>query len=174
MAVGPEHVFVSSAFEAVLAVVAEAAQNAAQGLRAGTEPGAAAVVFKADDGAELRLKGEIADHALLRTLRREVEDVQAGAACPCGGVIVVAHELVAAADAEKDRPVLRGGADIRALASAQVLQQQALFKVLTAAYEKEVEAAELPPFPYGQLGDGAAYAAPLEALLMQRTLPRSP
>ena len=116
VAVGPEHVFVSSAFKAVLAVVAEAAQNAAQGLRAGTEPGAAAVVFKADDGAELRLKGEIADHALLRTLRREVEDVQAGAACPCGGVIVVAHELVAAADAEKDRPVLRGGADIRAAA----------------------------------------------------------
>ena len=76
----------------------------------------------------------------------------------------MAHELVAAADAQKGRSVLRRGADVRALAAAQVLQQQPLLEVLAAADEEQVEVPQPAALAYGQLRHSAAYAAPLQAL----------
>lgn len=122
------------------------------------------MVLKAHDASELGLEGEVAYHALLGTLGGEVEHVHARAADARGRVVVVAHELIAAADAEEGGPVLGCGADVRALAATQVLQQQALLKVLAAADEEEVKAAQRPALAYRQLRYRAAYAAPLQAL----------
>ena len=165
VAVGAEGVQVPRALGAVGAVVAVAAYDPAQRLHALAEPGAAGVVLKADDGAELRLKGEVAYHALGRADRLKVQRAQEVEALARVRLVAVTHQLVAAADAQEGLAVGHGGLDVRALAAAQIVQQQALLEVLAAADEEDVVLAQRPALAQRQLGDGAAYAAPGQALL---------
>src|SRR5437870_1631943 len=70
MEICPDRPSHSSAFEAALAVVPEAGQDAAQWLGAGIEPGPAGVVLEARQcvpgtGVELALEEDVADHSAL-------------------------------------------------------------------------------------------------------------
>ena len=169
MAVRAEDVFPVRALGLVLAVVAEAGEHRAQRLEPRSEHRAAAVVFKADDHAAARAVGAaelvVADHALLRADRAEIEQPDEVAALPVEGLVVVAHHLIAAADRQEDDAVVRRGADLVGAAAVEVLEQDLLLEVLAAADEHEVKAGKGFPRAEGQARDGGAEPAPDEALL---------
>src|SRR5688572_26938624 len=117
--VGAVGVVDDGAFGAVFGVVAVAAQDTPERFGAGAEEGASAVVFEADErgasaGGGVPMEDDVADaagHGGAGVDGVEVEEAEAGQAIAGGGLVVVAKELVAAADDEHGKAVLEGGAE---------------------------------------------------------------
>src|SRR4051794_11590208 len=104
--VGPDHLVAAHALRTTGAVVAVALEHAAQGLRAGTEAGAAAVVLEAGqhlgtvipEAGEVDLDRDVADEPrAVLAHRADVDEPQAGDAL-VAELVAVAEQLVAAAD----------------------------------------------------------------------------
>ena len=169
VAVGAEHIAPADALGAVAAVIAAAMHHGAERGDALAQIGAAAVVFKADDGPAAALrraaKDEIADDALLRADGVEVHRAGIVELVAVPGAVIAAQHLVAAADGEDRLAVRRRLAQLARLAPGEVAQEHLLLEILSAAEEKEVEIRKARRFARGQRRDRAVDAAPRAALL---------
>ena len=175
MAVGAEDVFIAHALGLVLAVVAEAGQHRPKGLHALSQPGFAAVVFKAHHQAPAALGAApelvVSDHALLGAHGVEIYRADEVAALAVVGLIVVPQHLVAAADGQEGDAVVDGGTDLPILAPVQILQQHLLLEVLPAADEHQVEVRKPRLGADGQPGDLSVDAPPAQAALQAQHVP---
>src|SRR5829696_1870513 len=178
--VGAVGVQAAGALGAVFAVVAEAQDHLAQGFQVVAEVGTAAVVLETDDlapGAVLRTadaREDVADQALLVGSPRlgvQIEDAYTRELLALGGLVGVAHELVPAADPEDDAPVLDDGPQVGALLAGEVLDEERLLPILTAAEEEEVAAGGVYALAEANVHDLHGYAAPLAALLYGDDVP---
>src|SRR5690348_8222644 len=144
-----DHAALHRALGPVRAVVAVAQQNLARRSRVGAEVGAAAVVLEPDEraGGEMqrlaRLDDDVADEALLARLRGHVEQADAVEPLAVGRLVVVAEQLVAAADREHLGAVLDRRLQMLLLVLAQVVVDQRLFAVLAAAEEEDIDVLHL-------------------------------
>ena len=103
VAVGTECVFVPRSFRFVLSIVSEALQHCAQRANVISQVRSSAVVFKADDRVLSRIISEpvgiVSDHSLLSSDCIKIDGAQEFTDMPFLRLIVMAHHLIAAADA---------------------------------------------------------------------------
>src|SRR3972149_1739227 len=133
MEVRAVRVSVCRAFGAVLAVVAEPRHHLPQRVGRGTQDGPPAVILKSDEGgrgAGLRwipADDDVADQAraaLPWVLRRQVEEPDPRQIPALRRPVVMAHQLIAAADRQQRCSCLDGLAQRRAFALLQVARRQ--------------------------------------------------
>src|SRR5205085_12612695 len=132
----------TATFEAALAVVAEAGNDAAERLRSPVEMRAAGVVLEAgehppDPGFELALEQDVADHAPLTGDRLEREEADAREVDAVEVAVRTAEQLVAAADSEQCRAVGDRRQHVLGL-GGQILRDKCLLTILTAADAQQV------------------------------------
>ena len=140
--VGAEHIFVDGALGVVFAVVAMAADDGAEGLFALAEEGAAVVIFKAEVGFAKFVVADldVADEALEIFLMQGVVRQRAEALYlfTVSGFVILANELIAAADGNADAATLNVFDELVAL-GRKVFGDDFLLVVLAAADEKKVK-----------------------------------
>ena len=112
---------------------------------------------------------QVADHALLCSLGVEGDGADEAALLPRVGEVVLAQQLVAAADGEHRGVVLDEAGELAGLgvcpSCPEVVEQGALVEVLAAADEEEVELGQVGMVSHAHAGDARLDAAPLAALL---------
>src|SRR3989475_2504862 len=144
MQVGPVHVAADRSFVPIRTVVPKTGDHGPQGPRARPEPRTASVILKPDQSPSAKPRAandDVADQAPgLRAgmFRRQVEEPESNQLLTLGGSIVVAEELVAAADGQHDRAATRGIQEGLTLPLPEVSRRQMLLAVLPAAHEIEV------------------------------------
>ena len=110
MHIRPDDATLHASFATISSVVAMALKHSAQRLRFRAEEGAAAVVLETDQRAraealDLGLNDDVADEAPLPRLRPHIDEPDPVVALAVGGLVVVAEQLVAAADSQDLRSV---------------------------------------------------------------------
>ena len=117
MAVSTEGIAETDAFSSVLSVVSEAFEHFSQRAYAASQPGTAAVVFKADDcalsGVISQLESIIPDHPLFPSDRVEINGSQKFTFFSVSSLIIVSHHLISTADTQKCLPVFQGSPNLR-------------------------------------------------------------
>src|SRR5665647_1055908 len=127
----------AGAFEAALAVVSEAREDASERLGTGIEPGAAGVVLEArqrvaDTGLELALEQDVADHPALAGHGLERQQADARHVLPVEAAIAAPEQLVAAAHGEERGVALQHSLLQWAGLRREVLRDEQLLAVLAA------------------------------------------
>jgi hypothetical protein len=157
------------AFCAVLAVVSEALQDLSERLHSGPEICLTAVVFEAHNAASAdtisELESVIADHSGVASLGVEIYRTQELAFLSVMGLVIMAHHLISAANAEEGFSVLDGSLDIGSLSAGKIFQENSLLEVLSAAYEENIEVGERHFLSEMKLDNLGFDAAPYETLL---------
>ena len=130
-------------FSSILTVVPKTCDHGPQGSRIRSEPRAAAVILKPDQGPSPQPRAahdDVADQAFaLRAgmLRRHVEQPQSSQLFALSGPVVVAEELVAAADGQHDRAATRGIQEGLTLPLPEVSRRQMLLTEIGRASCRE-------------------------------------
>src|SRR5579864_1643238 len=169
MQVRAEHAALHDTFVAVVAVVAVPHHDPAERLRLRSQEGAAAVVLETDERARLELRDlrfddDVADESLLARFGPDVDEADAREPLALGGLVVMAQQLVAAADGEHLRAVLHRLLQGRLLELEQVLVDERLLTVLAAAEEEGVDLVHVLDGPPAELEQFRFVVAPLRAL----------
>ena len=141
MEIGTDRVAVAGPFGTVGSVVTESADDHAKGSGFRAEIGAAAMVLEADDFTEVCLQDHVANASVgagAGVARFEVEDADAGNDASLVVDVAVAEELEPSTNGEDGHIRFNGIADGRAFFD-EVIGDAALFAVLAAADEEEVE-----------------------------------
>src|SRR5438067_1065125 len=146
--VGADDAVLDDALGAVAAVVASAVEDLAQRCGVAAEEGSAAVVLETDEGARLqsfdvRLDHDVSDEALLAGFCFDVDEADAVISLAVGGLVVVAEQLVAAADGEDLGAVLGCLLEVVALVLDEVVVDERLLAVLATAEEEDVDVGEV-------------------------------
>ena len=140
--IGTEHILIDSAFAAIFAVVAVAADDSAEGFFALAEEGPAVVIFKAEVGFTKFVVAnlDVADEALEIFLMQGVvrQGAEALNALALSGIVILADELIAAADGQAYAATLNVFDELVAL-GRKVFGDDFLLVVLAAADEEKVK-----------------------------------
>src|SRR5229473_5013352 len=142
--VGPQDSTLQAAFGVVLTVVAEAHAHVPQGFGLRPEERAAAVVLETDEGrgrdvGQVGVDDDIADESALACVGADVDQADAGESLALAGLVVVAEELVAAADGENACAGGDGALERRLFVLDKVFIHERLLAVLPAAEEENVD-----------------------------------
>jgi len=102
------------------------------------------VILEADQGCRVQVgqvcvDDNVADESFLAGFSANVDEADAGEALALCGLVVVAEELVAAADRQYLRTCVRRSLERRLLVLQEVFIDEGLFSVLAAAEEKDVD-----------------------------------
>jgi hypothetical protein len=140
--VGPDDPAHTTAFEAALAIIAEAGDDPPEWMRAWIEPGSTDVVLEAgkrssDPGLELALEQYVTDHASFPRDRVEREQSDAGQLCPVEVSVRAPEQLVAAADCEHRGSAVHSPTHVFRL-RGQILRDQGLLAVLAASDVQQI------------------------------------
>jgi hypothetical protein len=127
------------------------------------------VVFEADQrrGLEVDHVGvdhDIADESFLAGLRSHVNEADAGEALAVRGLVVVAQELIAAADREHDRARPDRSFQRWLLVLDQVFIDEGLLPVLAATEKEDVDLVHSLGVSAAELQEACVVVAPLRAL----------
>jgi len=113
---------------------------------------------------DLRIDNDVSDEALLAGLGFHVDEADAGEALSLGGLVVVAEELIAAADGEHGGARLHRALEWRLLVLEKVLVHQCLLAVLAASEEENVHILHVLGGAASELQELCVVVAPLSAL----------
>src|SRR5216683_3932028 len=167
--VRPQDSTLQATFGVVLAVVAEAHAHVPQGFGLRPEERTAAVVLETDQGrgrdvGEIGVDDDIADESALASLGADVDQADAGESLAVAGLVVVAEELVAAADGED--PCAGGDRTLegRLLMLDEVFVHERLLAVLPAAEEEDVDLVHTLGRAATELDEARLVVAPFGAL----------
>src|SRR5580765_6611585 len=140
--VGPYDPAQATAFEAALAVVAEAGDDTPEWIRAWIEPGSTDMVLEAgkrafDPGLELALEQHVADHASFPRDRVEREQSDAGQLGPVEVSIRAPQQLVTAAHREHRGSIGHRPTNVFRL-RGQIVRDKGLFAILAASHVQQI------------------------------------
>ena len=146
-----------------------APEDAAERLQPGAEVGFAAMVLEADQGWRVEaqaagLDHDVADVAACSGDGVQVDQPQAGQFLAVRGHVVLAQQLVAAADRKHHRAAVNRFADRRHLVLGRIAKHQLLVSVLAPAPEDQVDTGQVGSRASPDGFDGDRHSPPLGPL----------
>ena len=127
------------------------------------------MVFETDQrcgrqALDLRVDNHVSNEAFLARLGFHVDKADAGEALALGGLVVVAEELVSAADGKHRRASVHRALERRLFVLEEVFVHQCLLPVLAASKEEDVDVLHALGVAAAELQKFGVVTAPLGAL----------